>query len=124
VVTNFTSNTVSFLRNTGCGFNTLAVEPETGALRLSLAEPYPNPARDQVTIRFVLPEARTVEVAAYDIAGRRVATLAPRRVLPAGPQVLRWDLRTGEGVALPGGMYLIRVRAGDEVIAARVMRVR
>jgi hypothetical protein len=72
----------------------------------------------------VLPEARTVEVAAYDIAGRRVATLAPRRVLPAGPQVLRWDLRTGEGVALPGGMYLIRVRAGDEVIAARVMRVR
>ncbi|HEV2104891.1 MAG TPA: kelch repeat-containing protein, partial [Candidatus Eisenbacteria bacterium] len=86
---------------------------------LALAPPEPNPARGALRVRFTLPAGGAVELAAFDVGGRRVATLA-RGVLPAGPHAAMWNARDAAGRPLRAGLYFLRLDAGG---ANRVRRV-
>src|SRR5262249_53559444 len=52
----------------------------------------PNPARGVATIRCVLPAASRVDLALYDVHGRRIATLA-RGAWDAGTREISWNTR-------------------------------
>jgi hypothetical protein len=45
-------------------------------MSFGLFQNYPNPARDGTVIKFTLPARAEVELAVYDLSGRRVATVA------------------------------------------------
>ncbi|MBN2171014.1 MAG: beta-propeller fold lactonase family protein [Candidatus Krumholzibacteriota bacterium] len=72
---------------------------------------WPNPFNPKVTVRFRLPAPATVDLAAYDCRGRRLAILASGPRI-AGEHVLTWDGRDAEGRPLASGVYLLRLRAG------------
>jgi hypothetical protein len=86
--------------------------------RLELLAPYPNPARDGATLRYALPAAADVELAVYDVLGRRVAMLADE-ARSAGRVERRLDTRR-----LPSGVYFVRLVAGGEVRTQRLTVVR
>jgi hypothetical protein len=71
---------------------------------------------DRVEIEFdllMVMTPRPVEAAVYDLAGRRVRTLALAGAT-AGHHVLSWDGRDGGNVPVPPGTYLLRLRVeGD-----------
>jgi len=67
------------------------------------------------TLEYSLPMASEVSIAVYDIAGRRVATLA-QGAQSAGAHSLSWD---GKGVAR--GMYFCRLQAGSETVTRTVL---
>jgi hypothetical protein len=69
-------------------------------------------------IEFALPEAADITIAVFDVAGRRVATLASGRH-EAGRHEVAWD---AAGVA--GGMYFCRMQAGAVTLARTALRVR
>ena len=68
----------------------------------ALEAAYPNPFNPSVTIPFAVPEAAQVEVALYDVLGRRVAVLA-NRVFDTGRHTVRFD-----GSDLASGVYVLR----------------
>ena len=74
---------------------------------LSLSAPSPNPARAQVSFTFAVPEGES-ELTAWDIAGRRVATLW--RGMSAAPVTVRWSGTRDGGGALPAGVFLVRLQ--------------
>ena len=74
--------------------------------RFDLFPNYPNPFNPTTTIRYVLPRASTVTLTVFDVAGRKVATLANGRYT-AGRHVVRFD---GRGLA--SGIYYYRIEAG------------
>lgn len=78
----------------------------------------PNPvASGGATVRFGLPRAANVDVGVYDIAGRRVATLASG-ALPAGTHARTWDAADARD-----GVYFVRLRAdGVELAHKAVLR--
>ncbi len=82
--------------------------PEAEALQFSAS---PNPTSGSAALSFTLGAAADVAVEVFDVLGRRVATLAdgPR---PAGAHEVAWD-----GRALASGVYHVRLRAGDVVVA-------
>ena len=59
------------------------------------------------TVRLGIAHAGRVQVNIYDVAGRRVRTLADR-VFPAGEQVLQWDGTDDAGRAVGRGVYFVR----------------
>ena len=67
-----------------------------------------------------LVERRLVDVGVYDLAGRRVATLANGE-LPAGDNMLTWDGRDAQGGTVRGGMYFVRARGAGLNAVRRVL---
>jgi len=97
-----------------------ATSPTAG---VELGLPRPNPSRGEVRMNLALGAAAAVEVAVFDVAGRRLRTLS-RGVLPAGIHPVRWDGRDADGRTLGAGVYLVRMTAGDRVESRRVLMVR
>ncbi|MEL7168155.1 MAG: T9SS type A sorting domain-containing protein [Bacteroidota bacterium] len=71
---------------------------------VAVFEVYPNPFAQQATVRFGVESAQDVDVAVFDMLGRRVAQLAAG-TMAAGSQEV-----TFEGHSLPSGVYFVRVR--------------
>ena len=78
---------------------------------------YPNPAR-VATVSFALPRRDDVELAVFDVNGRRMVTLA-KGSMPAGQYKRQWG---GEGVN--AGMYFVRLRVGNETYNLRAVRLK
>ena len=79
--------------------------------QFELGQNYPNPFNPTTKITFKLPEAATVNLTVYDVAGREVATLV-REPMEAGTFEVEWNGRDNAGRMLPSGMYLYRLNAG------------
>jgi hypothetical protein len=80
----------------------------------------PNPSRGRATLRFVLPKAGAVQLAVYDVAGRRVAALLDE-AMPAGAQAATWDTRDARGRPAPAGVYFLRLTYGGGESIARLI---
>lgn len=76
----------------------------------------PNPASERVTIRFRTARAGAVDLALFDIAGRKVADLARGEFAP-GQHEVDWAIPSGR---LEAGFYLARLRCADGVTAEKV----
>ncbi|WP_412067231.1 T9SS type A sorting domain-containing protein [Rubrivirga sp. IMCC43871] len=73
----------------------------------------PNPTRSAVSIRVAPARPGPVEVAVFDVRGRRLATLYDGTL--ASERVLRWV-----GDRVPAGVYVVRVTAGGRTVSRRV----
>ena len=109
-------------------FNDTTVDAPDGLappVRLSAAAAHPNPFNPATTLAFTLEgdgDART-RIDIHDVLGRRVRRLAVGS-LPAGDHAVRWDGRDDAGAALPGGLYLAIVRAGDDAKSLKLTLVK
>jgi hypothetical protein len=82
---------------------------------------FPNPAR-ATTINFSLPRKDDVELAVYDVLGRRVAVLA-QGTLPAAQYSKKWEGRDDAGKNVGPGVYFLRLRVGNEVYRLRSVKL-
>jgi hypothetical protein len=73
----------------------------------------PNPFRTSTLVQFDLPSPGRVSVEVYDVAGRRVRTLASGW-REAGWNSVLWSAATSEGVT-PTGVYFVRLQTADRV---------
>jgi M6 family metalloprotease-like protein len=91
--------------------------------KLHATPPVPNPFNPTTEFAFENPCDGHVQVAVYDLAGRRVRTLlAGRR--EAGLVRVRWNGRDGAGREVGSGVYYFRITAGGEqrVIRATMLK--
>ena len=101
----------------------VSVDGMGGSGDLWLAPIVPNPASGGVLLRFSLPRDEEVSLAAYDIAGRRLALLASGR-MAAGEHPVTWNFRDEKGTPIPVGYYVVKLRVGDRVLTQRGIRIR
>jgi len=84
-----------------------------GDLRL-----WPNPFNPRTSIGFELDQPGWVELAVFDIRGRKVAVLQ-NGLAPAGKFERSWDGLDTNGLAQPGGVYLFRLETPAGRLATR-----
>jgi hypothetical protein len=100
-------------------------QPQAGPLA-SLGQGHPNPwqaGRGEARIDFGLRRGGAIALAVYDLAGRRVRTLA-QGDYPAGEHALGWDGRDDAGRAVSAGVYFYRLQTGGEISARRLVLLR
>jgi ELWxxDGT repeat protein len=88
--------------------------------QVQLLGTYPNPAHQQATMRFALPEgidASGVQLRLFDVLGRQVRAMRPSA--DAGRHGMQLDVST-----LPSGLYVLHLTAGSTVKTQRVTVVR
>ncbi len=84
---------------------------------------YPNPFNAATTIGFSVPLTGSVELAVYDLAGRRVATLAGGIYTPGSYQVM-WDGTGDLGIQLGTGVYIMQLNARGHSHQTRTMLIK
>ncbi|MFO8098852.1 MAG: T9SS type A sorting domain-containing protein [Salinibacter sp.] len=87
--------------------------------RVQLRAPTPNPARQQATLRFAVPEGHgeAVTLTIHDALGRTIRTIEPQ----SSGRRHRMQINVG---AWPSGTYFIRLRAGPSVRTERLVVVK
>ncbi len=99
------------------GYRTDVAEPAVdGAVRLLGAAP--NPFAGSTLVTYELREAAAVDLAVYDLLGRRVATLA------SGPEASGAHTVAFESRGLASGTYLLRLLAGGSATAVPLVIAR
>ncbi len=92
-----------------------------GYVRTTLTGAYPNPARERATLSYsISPDdaGRGLEIAVYDLSGRRVETLE-EGVAAAGNHLVTWDV-SGTGA----GVYFVRLNVGERSLTTRLVVTR
>ena len=92
----------------------LDVEPLVLRPRVELAPIVPNPVRASARIRYFLPREASVNLAVFDMQGRRVQTLMHDELQPAGPHELQ-----ASAAELPIGCYVFRLEAAGSVLTQK-----
>ena len=88
-----------------------------------LTQNVPNPFNSSTSFRFALPQAADIELAIYNLAGQKVAHLA-RGWHAAGHYTAHWDGRNDAGVRLATGVYIYRLRAGEQIQVRKLLLLR
>ncbi len=104
-----------------------ALGTSLGDLSDAFVEPpvaMPNPFHGAMRLTFSVSEATgsEVDVSVFDVAGRRMATLARGHFDP-GSHVVQWDGRGVDGARARAGMYFVRGRIGQADVATSVMKI-
>jgi hypothetical protein len=73
------------------------------------------------TLLYSLPTEAEVEISFYDITGRLVDRIPPRREGP-GTHQIAWLGETSAGRGIPSGVYIARARALGEIATAKFVR--
>jgi hypothetical protein len=85
-----------------------------------LAPSVPNPFSYETWIRYSIPVSGHVNLAIYDVAGRRVTTLADSFKSP-GEHVTFWNGRNTSGRRVAGGVYFSVLEFGSERRTRKVL---
>lgn len=75
----------------------------------ALGANFPNPFNPSTTIEYALPEQARVELAVYDVLGRRIRVLAQNDDHPSGFHAVGWDGRDAAGRSVGNGVYFYRL---------------
>jgi hypothetical protein len=98
-------------------------EGDPAGVVVRLARPSPNPTTGAVSVSYYLPELGRVAVAVYDVAGRRVTTLAAGSS-DAGWHEVLWDGTDAGGDPAAGGVYFCRLETEGAVLSRKLVVVR
>jgi parallel beta-helix repeat protein len=96
--------------------------PRAGGTKATVGLGRPNPFHASTSVSLTLPSPTTVSAEVYDLAGRRVKTLATAQL--SGVSEIHWDGSRDDGGPAHPGVYLVRVRAGGAQFTRRVVRLR
>ena len=101
-----------------------SVEPgPSPGLRYALGAPVPNPSARGTHFAFALAEPGVLDLAVYDVRGRRVRQLEHER-RPAGRYTMDFDGRDDQGTPLAAGVYFVRLSVNDFRSSQRVLVMR
>ena len=82
---------------------------------------FPVPVDDYANISFTLNAASEVEMGIYNIVGAKVATVEYSH-FPAGDHTITWNGASDSGKILETGMYILRMRAGNDVSSLKILK--
>jgi hypothetical protein len=82
---------------------------------------FPVPVDDYANISFTLNAASEVEMSIYNIIGAKVANVEYSH-FPAGDHTITWNGASDGGEVLETGMYILRMRAGNDVSSLKILK--
>ena len=99
----------------------VSVSEPTSGVAIAMAVS-PNPTRGGASVSFALAHEGLVNVAVWDVQGRKVASLVDQK-LSSGIHTLKWDGRGRDGAMNPG-IYMVRLRTQDRTEVRRLALLR
>ncbi len=88
----------------------------------SMGIPYPNPVISQMSVDVLIPKmSGSVDLAVYDIRGRRIAGLNCESI--PGSHVSVWNLAGDSGQPVSAGLYFVKLSCSDISVTRKILVV-
>ena len=87
--------------------------------RYQLTQNYPNPFNPATTFGYSVPEKSPIEIAVYNVLGRKVRTLF-NGTQETGNYKIHWDGLDEQGQFVGSGIYLITLKSSKMVLSKKV----
>ncbi len=87
---------------------------------LLLKQNYPNPFNPETSIIYQLSVASAVHLTVYNLLGQEVRQLVSEKQ-STGVYRVQWDGKDAVGRAAPSGLYLYRLKAGEEIQSKKML---
>lgn len=94
------------------------------AVPFGLRSVAPNPFNPTTRIQFGLSRPGAVQLAIYDVEGRRVRMLLDNETLPAGVHTVFWDGTNAHGSGVACGIYFVRLVGENQIQTRKVVLIR
>lgn len=107
----------------GSTFSSQRIGVDVPNVAMALGQNAPNPFTESTIIGIALPDRADIEVDVFDVAGRRVATLA-RGSRTGGEHELTWNGLDDAGNRVGAGVYFYRLKAGNETLTRKLVVMR
>lgn len=88
--------------------------------KFAVSQNYPNPFNPTTTIKYSLPEASVVSIKIYNMLGQLISVLVNEE-RSAGTFHAVWKGTNDFGMRVASGVYIYRVKAGDNVAVKKMM---
>jgi subtilisin family serine protease len=88
-----------------------------------LAQNHPNPFNPSTSIMYSVVKDGPVDLAIYDLSGRRVRTLV-NETRASGEYSVMWDGNDAAGNAVPSGMYFYKFESGGQSLSRKMTLVK
>ena len=99
------------------------VSLESPVKLVRLAQNHPNPFNPATNIKFNVAREGHVDLAVYDLSGRRIKTLVSES-RSEGEHQVTWDGTNNSGSRVPSGMYFYRYVSGSESVSRKMTLVK
>jgi hypothetical protein len=117
-ILHFTNGTFRLCPRSAADITNYGILDVNGGGSLSLAlKVSPNPARI-ANVTFALPSKGNVDVSVFDLAGRKITTVA-KGSFDAGTYTRRWDGTDRAGNRVPAGVYFYSYKVGSQELRTR-----
>jgi len=103
-------STSSLSKKASGSSNTLALQSTGLPDKYALSSNFPNPFNPSTTVEFSLPKESSVDIWVYNSVGQVVHTYS-YGALPAGFHNYTWLAKSQSNLALPSGIYFLRLQA-------------
>jgi flagellar hook assembly protein FlgD len=90
---------------------------------VSLEQNYPNPFNGQTTIAYKLPQAASVELTIYNMAGQRIKNVVDKKQ-SAGRHQVFWDGTDEDGRRVGSGVFFCRLSTDIQGQTRRMVLIR
>jgi hypothetical protein len=87
---------------------------------LELSQNYPNPFNFDTEIKYGLPARSSVQIAVYNIFGKKVRTIKDT-IEDSGYYSVNWDGRDDNGALLASGMYFYVFASDDNYLTRKML---
>ena len=104
-------------------FGTIGVQPTPAPAAFRLSPARPNPFSGAVDVELAMPQAGSVRMCVFDLAGRAVRDL-PARWVPAGTHRMHWDGLDQSAHAVDPGVFFLVIDSSHGRLMQRAVRVR
>ncbi len=95
--------------------------PDALPAEFTLLKNFPNPFNPFTTIEFELQRGGQVELVIFNVRGQKIRTLINRQRIIRGRHWVQWDGRDESGMVVPSGVYLYRLKVGQQQAVRRMV---
>ncbi|MDW7681140.1 MAG: T9SS type A sorting domain-containing protein, partial [bacterium] len=88
-----------------------------------LEQNYPNPFNPTTKIRFALPKTSQVKICIFNLNGQKIKTLV-NDTITAGVHEISWNGVDDQNQPVASGVYIYRLKAGDNKNSKKLLLIR